>query len=324
MSDKRVIMNGVTPEEIKKARELDLLTYLRLYEPQELVHVSGNTYCTREHDSLKISNGAWMWFSRGFGGWTALDYLIHVKGYGFVDAVKIMNQQEVSSKTPVFNCPKPKEKKLLLPEKSADNSRITEYLFSRGIDMEIIRYCIRNGLIYESLPYHNVIFLGFDRDHVPRYGAYRATGSERVLGDAAGSDKRYSFRIMGGESECVHIFESAIDLLSYATLMKRAGCQWEKENMLSLAGVYGTRLDGKSKVPAALQSIFVDDAKIRKVMLHFDNDIAGKRSAAGLIKALESHIEVSSEPPPYGKDYNDYLCSIVRKEIRERDEDHGR
>ena len=36
---------------------MDLLTYLRNYEPQELVHVSGNTYCTREHDSLRISNG---------------------------------------------------------------------------------------------------------------------------------------------------------------------------------------------------------------------------------------------------------------------------
>ncbi len=33
------------------------MTYLRNYEPQELVHVSGNTYCTREHDSLRISNG---------------------------------------------------------------------------------------------------------------------------------------------------------------------------------------------------------------------------------------------------------------------------
>ena len=36
---------------------MDLLTYLRNYEPQELVHVSGNTYCTEEHDSLRISNG---------------------------------------------------------------------------------------------------------------------------------------------------------------------------------------------------------------------------------------------------------------------------
>lgn len=44
-------------DEVKNARQIDLLTYLRQYEPRELVHVAGNIYCTREHDSLKISNG---------------------------------------------------------------------------------------------------------------------------------------------------------------------------------------------------------------------------------------------------------------------------
>ena len=41
-------------EQIAEAGQMDLLTYLRHYEPQELVHVTGNTYSTREHDSLKI------------------------------------------------------------------------------------------------------------------------------------------------------------------------------------------------------------------------------------------------------------------------------
>ena len=54
---------------------MDLLTYLKNYEPYELVHFSGNTYTTRTHDSLKISNGKWMWWSRGIGGRSALDYL---------------------------------------------------------------------------------------------------------------------------------------------------------------------------------------------------------------------------------------------------------
>ena len=161
-------MNGIRPEDIEKAREMDLFTYLRYYEPQELVHVSGNTYCTREHDSLKISNGAWMWFSRGIGGWTALDYLIKVKGYAFIEAVKIINGQE-NIKTPVFSCSKPQEKKLLLPERSPDSNAITKYLFDRGIDLGIIRYCVKEGLIYESLPYHNVIFLGKDNDGTPKY-----------------------------------------------------------------------------------------------------------------------------------------------------------
>ena len=37
-----------------------LLTYLRRFEPEELVHIGGDTYATRTHDSLKISNGKWL------------------------------------------------------------------------------------------------------------------------------------------------------------------------------------------------------------------------------------------------------------------------
>ena len=81
-------MGYVTREMIDRAKKMDLLTYLQTYEPQELVHFGGNTYCTREHDSLKISNGKWCWFSRGIGGKTALDYLIKVKELPFTEAVE--------------------------------------------------------------------------------------------------------------------------------------------------------------------------------------------------------------------------------------------
>lgn len=69
-------MRYIAAEDVAKAKEMDLLTYLRNYEPQELVHVSGNTYCTREHDSLRISNGKWCWFSQGIGGRSALGYAV--------------------------------------------------------------------------------------------------------------------------------------------------------------------------------------------------------------------------------------------------------
>ena len=67
--------------------------YLKNYEPYELVHFSGNTYTTRTHDSLKISNGKWMWWSRGIGGRSALDYLIKVKDYSFLEAVELLAGQ---------------------------------------------------------------------------------------------------------------------------------------------------------------------------------------------------------------------------------------
>lgn len=60
-------MPYIAPEVITEAKRMDLLTYLREYEPGELVKFSSNTYTTRTHDSLKISNGKWMWWSRGIG-----------------------------------------------------------------------------------------------------------------------------------------------------------------------------------------------------------------------------------------------------------------
>ena len=81
-------MPYVSKEQLTAAREVDLLTYLRCFEPQELVHISGSTYATRTHDSLKISNGKWFWWSRGIGGRNALDYLTAVEGLWLPEAVQ--------------------------------------------------------------------------------------------------------------------------------------------------------------------------------------------------------------------------------------------
>lgn len=55
-------MPYIPPSVVREVKRMDLLTYLKNYEPYELVHFSGNTYTTRTHDSLKISNGKWMWW----------------------------------------------------------------------------------------------------------------------------------------------------------------------------------------------------------------------------------------------------------------------
>lgn len=82
-------MKSVTKEEIAQAKQMDLLTYLTSYQPQELVKVGRHEYKARTHDNLRISeNGKWNWCSQGFGGTTALNYLIRVQGMNFVSAVR--------------------------------------------------------------------------------------------------------------------------------------------------------------------------------------------------------------------------------------------
>ncbi len=72
-------MPYIPPEVVAQAREMDLLIYLRTYKPQGPVHFGGSTYCTHEHDNLKIFNGKWCRLSHGIGGYSAPNDLIKVK-----------------------------------------------------------------------------------------------------------------------------------------------------------------------------------------------------------------------------------------------------
>ena len=184
-------------EEIEKARQVDLFTYLQACEPQELVHVSGNVYCTREHDSLRISNGKWCWFSRGIGGYSALDYLIKVKGCSFMEAMEAVIGRAAIQ--PPSRAPAPKEekpKRLLLPPPAPDNRAMLQYLAGRGIDQEILDYCVKTGRVYESRNkgHGNVVFVGFDKAGKARFGCLRGIGEGRFHGDVSGSDKHYSIK----------------------------------------------------------------------------------------------------------------------------------
>lgn len=311
-------MPFIPPEIIKTARQVDLLSYLKACEPEELVKISNGHYCTREHDSLKISNGKWYWFSRGFGGYNALDYLIKVKEIPFLEAVERITGQVAYQPQRPHPAKPEKPKVLLLPNTSRSTSRVHVYLRSRGIDAELIDFCIQTGRLYESEPHHNVVFVGLDKYNKPRYANLRGLGTDFV-GDATGSDKRFSFSIPAPGSNTVHLFESAIDLLSYATLVKLSGGNWQRDHLVSLAGVYKPKENlQESSMPLALKRYLSEHSEIRNIILRLDNDATGGRAAKVLVSMLSDLYEVSVQPPPYGKDYNDYLCMRLGLPITHR------
>uniref|UniRef100_UPI0040569F36 DUF3991 domain-containing protein n=1 Tax=Agathobacter sp. TaxID=2021311 RepID=UPI0040569F36 len=301
------------PAVIEQARQMDLLSYLRAYEPSNLVRVGGNVYCTREHDSLKISNGKWYWWSRGIGGVSALDYLIKVKGYGFVEAVETLTGVSTEWIPPPQTPKKDEPKVLLLPPKNKDCNRVMQYLFGRGIDYQLIQDCVADGTIYESADYHNAVFIGKDKNGTPKYAALRSTLGSSFKQDASGSDKRYSFRLLAGEpTDTVHLFEAAIDILSYATYLKCEGRDYGKENLLSLSGVYQPKKElSESKVPIALSTYLKENPQIKTVVLHLDNDKTGRLCTAALKELLQNEYEIVDDPPPVGKDFNDFLLSYL-------------
>ena len=301
------------PAVIEQARQMDLLSYLRAYEPSNLVRVGGNVYCTREHDSLKISNGKWYWWSRGIGGVSALDYLIKVKDYGFVEAVEALTGVSTEWIPPLQTPKKDEPKVLLLPPKNKDCNRVMQYLFGRGIDYQLIQDCVADGTIYESADYHNAVFIGKDKSGTPKYAALRSTLENTFKQDASGSDKRYSFRLLTKEpNDTVHLFEAAIDLLSYATYLKCEGKDYGKENLLSLSGVYQPKKElSESKVPIALSTYLKENPQIKTVVLHLDNDKTGRLCTAALKELLQKEYKIVDDPPPVGKDFNDFLLSYL-------------
>lgn len=360
-------MSCFTQENIQKAKQLDLLSYLMLYEPLNLAHVAGETYCTQEHDSLKISNGMWYWFSRGIGGRSALDYLIKVKGIPFTEAVGMIlgraaemppvshiqtnsqalpeaqkqagmqapqetlckpdaignpdafSEPGVFDKTAAEDLLKTEQKKELLLPKAVEGrpERVIAYLMDRGIDRLLIEACINHKLLYESEKYHNAVFVGYDPDGVARYAAIRGTrGSYK--GEATGSDKRFSFSLcLPRQPPTVHVFESAIDLLSYATMEHRAGRDWRSNALLSLAGVFKQKRE--KVVPVALAQFLSDHPSVKTICLHLDNDEIGRSAAKGIIEGLSDQpYEVINQPPSRGKDVNDQLLwelNFIRREF---------
>ena len=307
-------MPNVSKEEIASAREMDLLTYLRAFEPDELVRFSGDTYCTRTHDSLKISNGKWYWFSQNIGGRSALDYLIKVKEMPFTEAVKMLNGQSVQPM--LCEKPPPAPRILLLPPLDTNTDKAETYLKSRGIHQKIIAHCIQHGLLFQSENGNDVIFVGYDTKGIQRYAALRSMTTD-YKGEATGSDKHFSFSLVANENEIreVHVFEAAIDAMSYASLKIMYQKDWRKIAYLSLAGVFASKRS--NVVPVALEQFLKDHPQITKVVLHLDNDRVGQQAAESIMGGLDKKYTVLNRPPRAGKDVNDYLRMEITNRKRE-------
>ena len=308
-------MPYINPEVVERVKQIDLLSYLQQHEPGNLVRINGSNYCTKEHDSLKISNGKWFWFSRGIGGYNALDYLTKVEEMPFIQAVQVLCGETFERQYEYDHHEENAPRILQIPALSEDTSRVRQYLMKRGIDPEIIDYGIQNALIFETAQYHNALFVGYDPGGIARYAAARSTFTN-YKGDVTGSDKRFSFSFSGSDYPPeLHLFEAAIDLLSYASILKLEGKDWQKDAMLSLAGV--SAVQNKKRLPMSLEQYLKDHPEVKKIHLHLDNDAVGRGATAAIMNSLVGKYALYDEPPASGKDVNDDL--IARKKAQDQE-----
>ena len=186
-------------------------------------------------------------------------------------------------------------------------NNVREYLVSRGINNNVIDYCVDKKLIKQEARYKNAMFCGYDYEGNLRYISMRGTATNsQFKGIARGSDKQYTFRLEPEAYEdinVVHVFEAVIDLLSYVTLMDMQGEEYHRCVMLSLDGVSAQY----NQVPKTLDNLLYHYSDINDIILHFDNDETGKSAAEFLAGMLSEKYFVKIEFPAVGKDVNDEL-----------------
>ena len=290
-------MSKFVPKDVvKQAKEIDLLTYFMNNNPSELVRKGTNTYSLKSHDSVIISNGLWHRFSTHQAGKSAVDYLIKVENMTLQEAVSSVLNRNIDTYIRPQYSNENEPKTIVIPEKASTNKQVIEYLKNRGIDEEIINDCINKKIIYQENKTNNAVFLGYDNDNNIKYAGCRSTNEKRIMRDAKGSSKEYSFRMLGAE-ECnsLHIFESSIDLLSYATLLKEKGYNWKENNMIALSGVYQTQKEiSESKLPITIENFLKKNKNIEEIILHFDNDNAGRNATKAFLFLLGDEYKVQN------------------------------
>lgn len=315
-------MPGVTDEQVQQAREADLFAYLQSHEPGVLKR-DGPNYRHKEHDSLVYVTRSryWYWNSRQ-RKINAIDYLMLIRGYDFVEAVKALSDSglgeiPVSRYQTVKRPPGGNQdrKEFVLPYARKCAVLAISYLRSRGISSQVISRCFQLGVCYEARYKGEAVcvFVGKDDTGKERFACMRGIGSN-LKKDVYGSDKRYSFCLppLKPGSRHVAVFEAPIDALSHAALQEMEGWKWNG---------YRLSLGGTSHV--ALLSFLERHPEIRRVNLYMDNDLAGRTGARKIKAMLRNdpqfrHIRVGVNPPRTGKDYNEkLLCAIERKKERQ-------
>ena len=304
-------------ENIKAAREVQLVDFLNTYRPGELVRKSRDEYCTKSHSSLRItpSKNLFHWCSQSKGGRGALEYLLTVEGMSFRSAVMLLNEMELvpfqqaraaaeeSSRTHDFTLPR--------PDKNAQAA--TAYLMHRGISPKVLRYCLNEGILYQTTRgnYRNCVFVGKDEGGVPR-SAFQRGCQGTYRGDVTGSQKKYGFLMQAENPDCdtVELYEAPIDAMSGATLRQYTDIgKWRSVHYLALGGLNYLPID----------YFLQQHPEVKRVSLCFDRDAPGRNFTKIVAKRLAERGYIAQDAPPaIGKDYNDYLLAARRLISMER------
>lgn len=319
-----------TDDQYRTARQASALEYARQHGYQLVKE--GSRYHLAEHDSMIfLPDGQWHWNSRGLHG-GAIELLTQYEGLSLPEAVLRLNdidyagaqlQTGAPAQTPRYA---PSQEDLeaaaerpefVLPPRAGKMGHVFGYLCgTRGLDHELVAQLAHEKRIYESVhahtngaQLHNVVFVGFDREGVPRSASLRGCSQASTFKrEQPGSDKCWPFTIPGRTgSDTLYVFESAIDAASHATVQKLCGLDWQAAHRIALGGGSPKEQAGRGPISNLLAAC----PEIRRICICTDNDDAGLKLFQRLKDDLTAQgfpsRSIQRLPVPVGKDWNEYL-----------------
>lgn len=270
-----------TSEELEKANSASLVDYLS--RRGERLVKSGREYrwvytdSGGKHDSVTVRDNEWYDHKNQVGG-KAIDFLRQKLGFCFKEAIQELIGRNVGM-APIFisqASPLTRLKaEFLLPEINSDMHRVFAYLIKqRYLAPWVISYFAHEKMLYEDKEHHNAVFVGFDKDGVPKHAHKRGTASfgSAYRGTVEGSEPAYPFCHIG-TSPKLFVFEAPIDMLSFITLNPK---DWQKHSYVALCGVAEQGMTARLK----------EYPHLREVVLCLDNDTAGIDAADRLTDIL--------------------------------------
>lgn len=272
---------------------------------------AGHEYTLAGDGYIRINGNKWYDHGAQAGG-GPVSFVRKQFGLSYLEAVNFLLTGDMEPQSfPDAAAPDdalPARKPFALPSASRTMTRTFAYLSKeRKIPTEIISHFVKEKNIYESVEpaktgstlYHNIIFVGRDRNGKPRHASKHGTFSNTpsYKGNVAGSDPAYSFHHIG-KSKTIFVFEAPIDVMSYIALHPLC---WEKHSYVALCGV---------SEHALLQSL-ADNPHINEACLCLDNDTRGIEATERLRNILrERDYDTVSIQRPRLKDWNNDLREL--------------
>ena len=201
-----------------------------------------------------------------------------------------------------------------LPEKDDHVRNVYAYLAkTREINPDVINFFLDNELLYQDKK-KNCIFMTKDEDGKPNFASLRSTGNFKFAIDLPNCDYNECFFIKGQQNDTLIVSEAIIDMMSVMSSIDPQLKDFKDNNYLSI--------NGTNKVIAIFNQL-EKHPEINKLLLAFDNDVAGKEACdfvKNKLKEIGWDGDVHPMIPTRAKDWNDQLIygkafKIVKNEM---------